>query len=210
MDTIEISNGFQKIYFHRNYLRNQGLNLVKRKYGKSYYTKKVSDTQKQELITYCKKHFLKYTVISEEYIRSSNYRQNFMKTQNKKYIICAYCGFPKPTKSITVDHIIPVDKVKKNQKGARLLMKIFKIENVNSMKNLAPACSFCNRQKSAKMGMWIIRGYLGKNKPLWIIRWIIRIALIIILAILLKNIFQDSSIQHIFMQIKNLFIGIRL
>lgn len=208
MDTIEISNGFQKIYFHRNYLKNQGLNFIKRKYGKSYYTKKVNDTQKNELISYCKKHFLKYTIISEEYVRSSNYRQDFMKTLDKKYIICAYCGFPKSKKSITVDHIIPVDKVKKNQKGARLLMKIFKIENVNSIKNLAPACSLCNCKKSANMGIWILRGFLGKSKPLWIIRWIIRIALIITLAILLVNIFQDSNIQHIFIQIKNLLKGI--
>lgn len=180
MDTIEISNGFQKIYFHKSYLRKQGLDFIKKKYGKSYYTKKVTEIQKKELIKYCKKHLLHYTIIEDKYSRSSNYRKIYLDTlQNKKYVFCAYCGFLFKPNKITVDHIIPIHKAKNNRGCARLLLKLFRINNVNSIKNLAPACSRCNSKKSSKMGLWILKGFIGKYNILWVMRWSIRFVFII-------------------------------
>lgn len=194
MKTIEIKNGRRKIYYHRQYLAQKGLKFVKRSYGKSYYTKKVTSIEENELVNYCKNNGLKYSIIEDIYMRNASYRQDFMnQIQDKKYVFCAYCGLLIKTDKITVDHIIPVNKTKQGKKGARWLMKILKIDDVNSIKNLAAACQNCNSRKRTKMGLWILRGFIGKNDILWIIRWILRIIILIILVYMTYWLFQPGN-----------------
>lgn len=52
------------------------------------------------------------------------------------------------------------------------------MESINDLRNLVAACSRCNSKKSAKMGIWIIRGKIGRHQHLWIFRHIVRIAVI--------------------------------
>lgn len=185
MYVVEISNGKEKIYNRRQYLASTGCTFVKRRYGKSFYKKKVSEEEKDDLVRYCKSNGLKCDVIEEKYTRNSSYRKDFLdQYRSKSHILCAYCGLPVDKKNITVDHVIPVDKAKKGKSGARILMKLFKIEDVNSQKNLAAACRKCNSRKRTKMGFWLIRGFVGKSNVLWAFRWIFRIVLIVAIVII--------------------------
>lgn len=180
MYIVEISNGKEKIYNHRGYLARSGCTFVKRSYGKSFYTKKVGEEEKTSFVKYCKKHKLTCAVIDEKYTRNNSYRKEFLEQyKNNSHILCAYCGLLVDKKDITVDHIIPVDKAKKGKGGARMLMNILRVDNVNNQKNLAAACKKCNNRKRTKMGFWVIKGFIGKSKCLWTIRWLLRIGIII-------------------------------
>lgn len=123
----------------------------------------------------------------DAYIRDSHYRKEFLQTKKHEWTICAYCGLPKRTKNITVDHIIPVDKVKKSQ-YAKWLLKIFHIDNVNDKKNLAGACRKCNSKKGTKMGLWVLRGFIGKSSVVWIVRWILRLVIFLLCVMAACNI----------------------
>lgn len=171
---VEISNGKGRIYHYRRYFEEKGMKFEKRSYGKSFYTKKINDDEKEEWIKYCNQHKLKVLFVEETYLRNSNYRKEFLATKKYKWTICAYCGLPIKTEKITVDHIIPIDKVKKT-KYAKWLLRTLKIENVNDIKNLAGACKSCNSKKRTKMGIWVFLGFIGKSNILWVIRWIVRI-----------------------------------
>lgn len=184
---IEIRNGRSKIYKHRHDLLSKGMKFNKRSYGRSFYSKKVTEAEKEELILYCKKHRLKYAVIDDVYMRDSHYRKEFLQGYDHKWILCAYCGFPKRTKNITVDHIIPIDKAKKSKRTKKLLQWLH-IENVNDKRNLAAACRKCNRRKSTQMGIWILRGFIGKSNIIWVLRWIVRCILIVVIIVQLYNI----------------------
>lgn len=201
---IEIYNGKGKIYNHRQYIKQNGLKFQKRKYGKSYYTKKINETQKNELIEYCEKHKLKYTIIDDAYLRNTTYRKDFLAQNQHKWTICAYCGRPIKSEKVTIDHIIPVDKVKKNKSYARWLMKKMGINNINNSKNLVEACARCNSKKRTKMGIWLIKGFLGKSKILWTIRWLLRLLIIILI------IYYISHYTIIFDTIKQLINMINL
>lgn len=176
---IEISNGKGNTYNHRNYLVAKGLKFNKRSYGKSFYSKRINDEEKEELVEYCKRNRLRYLIIEECHVRDLHYRKEFLQTKNREWTLCAYCGLPVRTKSITVDHIVPVDKVKKSN-YAKWVLKLLHIGNVNDIKNLAGACKKCNSSKGTKMGLWILRGFIGKSTAIWIVRWIIRLAIILL------------------------------
>lgn len=47
-------------------------------------------------------------------------------------------------------------------------MKIKGIHNINDVKNLISSCSKCNSRKSDKMGLWIIKGEIGRHFGYWI------------------------------------------
>lgn len=182
---IEISNGKNKIYDNRFLLREKGFDFIKRSYGKSFYSKTTnSPTEKEEIELLCNEKGLSFRCIEEKHIRSSNYRKTYIGNMGfkHKYTICGYCGLPLQINKLTVDHIIPVDKVQKSNYAKWALQKM-NIDDVNDMKNLVGACRRCNSKKRAKMGVWVALGFLGKNKVLWCFRWILRVIVIILLAI---------------------------
>lgn len=113
--------------------------------------------------------------------RSEGYRKDFF-ALNKGLLggwlyFCVYCGRPLLRKQVEVDHHIAINYVKHNP----LLKVYFGISNifsnlfgyilhgskwkknkgVNVSYNLVPACRRCNRAKSDKGGIWIIRGMIG-------------------------------------------------
>lgn len=139
-----------------------------------------------------KKH-LKYYIDNEYGKRSSNYRKTFFANINPAFgntYFCAYCGKPVGKEKITVDHLFPVGKVSRD---IRLQKRIrwFGIKDVNSAKNLVPACSRCNQAKSTKMGIWLIKGYIGKHQKLWFFRWTVRF---LVIAALIYLVFSFISL----------------
>ena len=190
---LEISNGRGKIYNHRYYFRENDFAFNKRSYGKSYYARKFqTEDEMISYISYCKNNGLKYRTIESSYIRDNSYRKNYFESNdflkqriNDGYALCAYCGLPVKINDLTVDHIVPVVKAK-NTQIAKGIMKIMKISNINERKNLCGACSKCNSKKRANMGLWIIRGIIGKSKYVWLIRWILRIVFLALLVYIYK------------------------
>jgi hypothetical protein len=107
--------------------------------------------------------------VPDKYQRSANYRTQYINWHPgvfHKYYICAYCGRIVPRDKMEVDHVIPVDKTRKSI-FARLLLP----DGVNSYRNMVSACHSCNRRKSNKGGMWIVRGIVGKylQPVVWIV-----------------------------------------
>lgn len=189
---IEISNGRKKIYSYRHLFREHGFHFEKRSYGKSFYTKSCNTIEEREFYKkLCKKNRLNYCEHKKEYARSNDYRKIYLNNLNArhKYELCAYCGIPIKREKFTVDHIIPIDKAKKTNR-AKILMKLLKIKDVNDSSNLCIACKQCNNQKRTKMGVWIIRGFIGKNRYIWYLRWILRLLILLLaLVYLFHNIF---------------------
>ena len=62
-----------------------------------------------------------------------------------------------------------------------MMLAVKRCGSVNDIRNLAPACRDCNSKKSDKMGLWVIRGWLGKYKLYWIILRIIQIVCILLM-----------------------------
>jgi len=59
--------------------------------------------------------------------------------------------------------------------------KLYGISGANDAKNLVAACRRCNSKKGTKMGLWIVRGFLGRSELLWKIRKLARIAIIAVI-----------------------------
>lgn len=189
---LRVFNGKKvKTYDYRKKFREYGFDFIKKSYNKSYWELKVEKTEKIKYIEEIKKHFedlgFKVFFLSSNDIRSNNYRNIFFENNKgiKGYYICSYCGLIISKEKVSVDHILPINKTFKS-KPLKLLKKFLKIENINDYKNLAPACKRCNSKKGSKTGLWIIRGFLGRNLWSWIILYI---SLIIILSIVMYTLF---------------------
>lgn len=126
-----------------------------------------------------------------KYQRSTDYRRQFLRHNKGIFgggnFFCSYCGKILTPQKMTVDHLIPINKVKKIG-IARLIMKIRGIHNINDVNNLIPSCNRCNSRKSDKMGFWIIRGDVGKHY--WY--WILKRSLILAVAIVLIYTYRDN------------------
>lgn len=128
---------------------------------------------------------LAYSIDNSFGKRSATYRKEYF-AHNKpiygKFYRCVYCGTLHTRKNITVDHIYPVKKVNESTYFQEKLKKKG-AESVNSYKNLVAACRRCNSKKSANMGLWIPRAYIGSIKGFWFVVHIIMIAVTVILII---------------------------
>lgn len=168
---IAVENSKNKTFYFDFRLRMYGLTR-----DGSRYTGHVSRRKMGKIERYCRRKHLKYYIDNEYGKRSSNYRQIFFQNSIPafgSYYFCAYCGFPVRKDKVTVDHLYPIAKAQKSL-GIQHWMKLMGIPDVNSPKNLVPACRRCNQHKAAKMGIWIFAGYIGKIRLLWYVRWTIR------------------------------------
>lgn len=159
-----------------------------RRYGLSFdgfqYSGILSKSSYNRLHSYCVANHIRIRIDNGYGDRGTNYRQTYFKANKPFYkdlYCCAYCGRIMRRRDITIDHIYPINQVRSSIKLQNFL-KFHGIKNVNDEKNLTPACPSCNKHKSDKMGLWIIRGKIGKYQRLWRIRWAIRIVTIIVLV----------------------------
>lgn len=131
--------------------------------------------------------------VPAEYSRSTDYRYQFFRTHRpddkKGRYRCVYCGRLFKAKDITVDHLIPVHAAEYSKRIRRKIKRLG-YKDINDVRNLVPACMRCNRKKSSRMGLWIIRGKLGQKKKYWTFVRIARgVFTIIIIGLLLYGIF---------------------
>lgn len=186
---IRILNGRNKTYDFRRILKQDDFLFTKKAYGKGFWEKKIIRNDELSINKYkdfCKSNKFKLEIIYPEYARNYDYRKVFFE-RNKGFLnqfyICAYCGRIFRKENITVDHIFPIDKISKS-KFYQNLLKWLNISNVNDYNNLAPACKHCNSKKGRKVGLWVLRGFLGRYKWWWFAIWA---SIIIIITYLLIN-----------------------
>ena len=155
------------------------INWAKRKSRKSncYKFTNVKGRKKKRLTQKFKTQALKYRWYKEEWDRSSHYREKFFRQKKQKRYRCRYCNRSLKKADMEVDHLIPVSKVK-DYSAARILLK-FSCKSpqadVNHINNLVPSCHKCNNRKSDKMGLWYVRGILGRYRLYWLILGMIKI-----------------------------------
>lgn len=145
---------------------------------------------------FCIKNGLKMEMNDNSYNRSYNYRLQFFDNTppflNNKYF-CIYCGRFLNKEKLTVDHIIPIAKIKKDRCLQEKIVS-YGWKDGNDIKNLGASCKSCNSKKGAKMGFWIIKGRIGKSNVFQVARWIFRvITFIAILVVLIKMLSSEYS-----------------
>lgn len=178
---VRVSDGTNEIYYYRKKLYDMGLRFNKRAAkGESFYEKKCEEYEAHAIEKFAECNGLKCVLIPEQYTRSDNYRKEFFKTQkpvNNALYRCAYCGRKFTFQQIQVDHIFPVNGLSYS-KSVRKRAMDFGITEANDMKNLCCACKSCNTKKGTKLGMWVIRGFLGRHEAYWKIRHIAKAIMI--------------------------------
>ena len=98
-----------------------------------------------------------------------------------------------------VDHLIPVSAAQ-NSLFIRILLNICGITNINEEKNLVSACRKCNRKKSDKIGLWVIRGAFGRYRIIWILRDIIILLTLLSLGYLIWQQYIETGLLFDFIE----------
>lgn len=199
---ILISNQKRNTYKYRRNLYDFGL-----RYENGKWRLRTSDNDLISRIAYfCRRKHLHYECIKDKYTRSNNYRktliENYQK-KNNKYYRCAYCGKKLTQDKMTVDHIVPIDKVQ-HMWRYRQLIRLMKISDINDLRNLAPACDRCNKKKGRTLKGYFISGMTGRTyKGVIIRRWlkfIIAVLLISGLCFTAYYVFQHYKIDLSFLK----------
>ncbi|MDD7176518.1 MAG: hypothetical protein SPG09_11750 [Lachnospiraceae bacterium] len=151
--------------------------------------------RKLELLKeYCWKNHLKFYIDNEYGTRSRDYRARFFNSHRPvfgRFYFCAYCGKLLSKKRVTVDQHNTVAKVSKDPELQKKL-KRQGIEELNSEKNLVAACDRCNQKKGAHMGDWIRKGKIGRHAWVWVLRWMLRIAVFVAIACALWYVYKHG------------------
>ena len=133
---------------------------------------------------------IKCRYYNKKWSRSDDYRKKFFEAYNPPFR-CRYCNKALEEHELTVDHIVPVYQAKTNQKARNWLM-IQGLQDVNDVNNLVPSCYKCNQRKGSKMGIWVLRGILGKYPWYWKVKKIMYAVLIAITIYLFYWLYQTD------------------
>lgn len=154
------------------------------KYGR-YYQMLTDRRGKRKLTRFLARRKIKYRVYEKRWERSSDYRAVFFQIYSPPYR-CRYCNRKLKKEYMTIDHIVPVGKVKSST-NARMFLYIQGISDVNDARNLAPSCYKCNKKKDMKLGLWWVKGMFGKYKLYWVLRKAFFLSLLLFAAFLLMQ-----------------------
>lgn len=186
------SRGILRYHFR---LRRLGLDRGEEK----KYRGMVTERRLERLREYCRENHLKFYIDNRYGTRGSSYRARFLRHYDPVlgwFYFCAYCGRPVSKKHVTVDHLYPVAKVSRDPALQRKL-KRQGIDDLNSEKNLVPACYRCNQKKAAQMGAWIRRGKLGRHAWVWALRWAVRLVILAVAAAAVWYVCQQGALSGI-------------
>ena len=179
------SRGILRYHFR---LRRFGLD---RGEGKKYRGL-VTERKLERLKAYCREKHLKFYIDNRYGTRGSSYRARFLRNNDPvlgMFYFCAYCGRPVSKKYVTVDHLYPVAKVSRDPALQKKLRRQG-IDDLNSEKNLVPACYRCNQKKAAQMGAWIRKGKIGRDAWVWVLRWMLRIAVLVTIVLAIAYLYS--------------------
>lgn len=147
-----------------------------------YWKGKVPEEDKKDVQRFLRRNWLRRQRWYEaSWDRNGTYLQMFIQNY-KGPMRCRYCNRKITRNAMEVDHLIPVARAKKGG-YARWKLKEKGIHNVNDVRNLVPSCRRCNRRKGSKMGLWYIRGILGKYPVYWKIVLVGKIIFILLVFI---------------------------
>lgn len=198
--TMECYNGYINRYAQKAATR-YGLSLEGWMSNKYVYKGTVSARAYHKLSAYCQKKKLNLKLMNDFAVRSTDYRRKFF-AKNKPHLFgryfCAYCGKLVKREDLTVDHLYPVNCAQKSLYMQKKLRRMG-LKSINDERNLIAACRKCNERKSAKMGIWILKGKLGRYPMLWRLRHVCSLTL---LGILLLLVYQNCA-EEIIMLIAN-------
>jgi 5-methylcytosine-specific restriction endonuclease McrA len=180
-------------------VERHGFTEKENQYG-SYFVIEVPAMDSWQIKTVLKTRRYKYRCFDQRYERSNKYRKTFF-DENDGPHRCAYCGRRlRRADDIEVDHLIPVSRAKSSF-TVRTWLQICGILDVNDPKNLVASCRKCNRKKSDKMGLWVVRGAIGRFKLIWTIRDIIVILLVaLVIAIICQHFPVVDFVHNIVIQ----------
>lgn len=165
-------------------MRRHGFSEKKNHVGPYFYLE-ISSMDAWLIRTILNIHKYKYRSYDKRYERGSTYRKDFFENNRGPYH-CAYCGRRLKSDNLEVDHLIPVSKAKTSV-GVRTWLHLCGIKNVNDVRNLVSSCPRCNRKKSDKIGLWAIRGAIGRHKIVWTIRNIIVCIIVALVALIVYS-----------------------
>lgn len=155
------------------------------------YRGEITKRKVTELQEYCRANHLKFYTDNGYGTRDAGYRARFFRNYKPvfgRFYFCAYCGRLMTKKRMTVDHLYPVAKVSRDLRLQKKLQRQG-IKDLNSEKNLVAACYACNQEKSAQMGSWITRGKIGRHAWVWMVRWALRFACLVVLVLALQRLY---------------------
>lgn len=130
--------------------------------------------QRDEFLKKAREDKFVFNSAERSFRRSSDYRERFLEANPGPWR-CRYCHRRIDCEEqVTVDHVIPVDAVDPfgsypagKRAAARRLLGCVGMRSVNDPRNLAPSCKRCNSSKGNRMGLWVVRGYLGAHAWYW-------------------------------------------
>ena len=160
-----------------------------------YWVIEASDNEVRRITRKLRFAGFKYNWYKKEWSRASNCRDRFFRLTKAPYR-CRYCNRHLKKEYVEVDHLIPVGKVKNNRSHARQLMNISKLDDINDIRNLVASCRYCNRRKGDKLGIWYIRGILGKYKIYWTIVYILKLCILILLLYIIMKTDLGKEIHY--------------
>ena len=143
----------------KRYIRRYHPHKLKK--GNSHYFKIYfeNEAKAKPLIRKLERKGIRYKSYNEEYGRSNNCRNLFLRQTQGPYR-CRYCNRKLQDEEVCVDHIVPVAQAMNNRKAQRIL-KRHHIENVNQIENLVASCEQCNELKGTQLGTWTRKGFQG-------------------------------------------------
>ena len=183
---VEITVSEQQRKNNRRAFRRLRLKYTGKRDGLYCYTGNLTGSQYQRALAHCDRYRLRLTLNNNYGQRGNTYRKQFFQANSpvwRRYYFCAYCGRLVPLEQLTVDHLYPIARARRD---VRLQQKLKRkgVLNINDTANLVPACRSCNSKKGVKMGSRILKGKLGRHPWYWKVRHTLRIILIILLCAL--------------------------
>lgn len=192
-----IKNARNSTYSFRHELHERGFEFCK---SKKEWSKDIANNERQLIINQFAHNGLKIIFADKNNLRGTNYRKDFVDhsqlvihKNGKRLYRCVYCHKLLTDASLTVDHLIPVQAVYSSDYSDfnRKILNKFGIVDINDIKNLVPSCEKCNKSKGKKIGLWTIRGLLGKHRIFWVTYYLLSI---FVFAFMLLLILQKGGV----------------
>ena len=144
------------------------------------FSGQVTKRNYKQIQRYCDRNGLTVRLTNALGRRRADYRRRFFSKHEpdvgSRYI-CVYCGKWLKREKVTVDHLYPVGRASRD---VHLQKKLERqgIHNINDPRNLVASCQSCNARKANQMGLWILRGKLGRHPGFWFLLYVLGIAAI--------------------------------